>query len=335
MTAAFSTTLILRERARQTPEVTAVRIRERGIWLPVTWAEYADSVARVVSVLDSRGVGPGDRVLLHLSRSQRWAAYVLAADAVGATVTTVPSEAGTDRLTEHLSRPGVVMALTDDQATSQRVHAASERIGWQGWVHQVDHGGPATGAGRDDVRLSRAGGDAGAQLSPGHELGGVIAASARPQPGDELLSCGDPDDPVQRAVALTMAVRHGLVVNFGTDGSRLADELPQVEPTLLVAPDRTWTSLHRRFETDLAGARGLRALLLDRGLESSSRHWSLLVREPLCRRIGLRRTRSRICVGTPPVEVGEFFASIGRPLEVLDADPGAAITTTGHEEVTV
>lgn len=327
--------LVLHARSCQTPSLTAFRVRELGIWRPVTWAEYADSVADAGAELSGWGVGPGDGVLLHLGPGQTWVRFALAAEALGAVWATARPAATPDELSSRLGA-GVSLVITNDDESDERVNAAAAQASWGGAVRRAaprptgqrsGQGALATEQNRAEfwrgaAELATAGRRPGAACSPESaravDILESVARLVEATPRDEVLTSLDPSDHVERAVGVAMALRSGYVVNVGSGSSRLYDELTQVEPTLVVGGPAMWASLGRELGGRIEGTRGIRRALLDRGLRRDGRLWSLLVREPLCRRIGLRRARALVCVGTPADDVISTFAAAGRPLVVID-----------------
>lgn len=60
------------DRARETPDVVALREKRFGIWQDITWADYWDNVELVAHGLAALGVEPGDRVAIHSDNRPEW-----------------------------------------------------------------------------------------------------------------------------------------------------------------------------------------------------------------------------------------------------------------------
>jgi long-chain acyl-CoA synthetase len=62
----------VRDRAGSTPSDTALREKNRGIWMEISWAEYWDSVETFAHALVANGIEPGDRVAIHSDNRPEW-----------------------------------------------------------------------------------------------------------------------------------------------------------------------------------------------------------------------------------------------------------------------
>ncbi|HEX5620409.1 MAG TPA: AMP-binding protein, partial [Solirubrobacteraceae bacterium] len=76
---------ILLEHARARPDAVALRVKRRGRWEEITWAGYADRVARAAHGLRALGVQAGDAVAIHGENRPEWVIADLAAQGIGAT----------------------------------------------------------------------------------------------------------------------------------------------------------------------------------------------------------------------------------------------------------
>jgi long-chain acyl-CoA synthetase len=62
----------VRDRARILPGAVAMREKRLGIWLQITWRDYAEHVELVAHGLATLGVEPGDRVAIHSENRPEW-----------------------------------------------------------------------------------------------------------------------------------------------------------------------------------------------------------------------------------------------------------------------
>ncbi|HSG79625.1 MAG TPA: AMP-binding protein, partial [Acidimicrobiia bacterium] len=62
----------LRERARTMPDGVALRVKNRGIWREVGWADYWDNASAFANALLAAGLEPGDRVAIHSENRPEW-----------------------------------------------------------------------------------------------------------------------------------------------------------------------------------------------------------------------------------------------------------------------
>jgi long-chain acyl-CoA synthetase len=105
----------VRDRAQQTPHVTAMREKDFGIWQEVTWATYWDNVQMVAHALLALGIEPGDRVAVHSENRREWlytdvATMAIRAMTVGLYPTNPPPEVG-----YLLSHSGAKVLIAEDQ----------------------------------------------------------------------------------------------------------------------------------------------------------------------------------------------------------------------------
>jgi long-chain acyl-CoA synthetase len=62
----------VRDRAAATPDLVALREKNRGIWREFTWTEYWDRVETFSHALIAAGIQPGDRVAIHSDNRPEW-----------------------------------------------------------------------------------------------------------------------------------------------------------------------------------------------------------------------------------------------------------------------
>jgi long-chain acyl-CoA synthetase len=62
----------VRERARATPDVIALREKDLGIWQQVSWDQYWDTAELVGHALLALGIEPDDRVAIHSENRREW-----------------------------------------------------------------------------------------------------------------------------------------------------------------------------------------------------------------------------------------------------------------------
>jgi len=62
----------LRQVARERPGEAALRVKNRGIWREISWAEYWDQVETFGHALLAQGIEPGDRIAIHSENRPEW-----------------------------------------------------------------------------------------------------------------------------------------------------------------------------------------------------------------------------------------------------------------------
>jgi long-chain acyl-CoA synthetase len=105
----------IRDRARQTPDLVAMREKDLGIWQEVTWARYWETVKVVGHALLALGIEPGDRVAIHSENRREWlytdvGTVAVRAMTVGLYPTNPPAEVG-----YLLSHSGAKVLVAEDQ----------------------------------------------------------------------------------------------------------------------------------------------------------------------------------------------------------------------------
>ena len=70
-------------RARETPNAPRFHVRRGDTWTAVSWAQLADSIARVAATLDELGFEKGDSAAIFGDNSVEWAAAALGVQAAG------------------------------------------------------------------------------------------------------------------------------------------------------------------------------------------------------------------------------------------------------------
>lgn len=75
---------LLRDHAAAMPETTALRVKSRGVWTEISWAEYWDRALTFAHALLASGIERGDRVAIHSENRPEWMYTDLGSLAAGA-----------------------------------------------------------------------------------------------------------------------------------------------------------------------------------------------------------------------------------------------------------
>jgi long-chain acyl-CoA synthetase len=119
---------LLVERARRRGGTVAFRVKRRGIYQEVTWAEYALAVARAGKGLTSLGLQSGDRVAIMADACQEWLIADLAAQSLGAIVYGIYPTASAAEVEYQLKDGGAVFIVAEDQEYVDKILPALERL---------------------------------------------------------------------------------------------------------------------------------------------------------------------------------------------------------------
>lgn len=106
---------LLAAHAAARPNEVALQEKRYGVWMPITWRQYADRVRDVAHGLAWLGVGRGDLVAVLGDNRPEWLIAELAAQSIGAAVVGIyPTSIG-EELRHILSRGAVSVVVAEDQ----------------------------------------------------------------------------------------------------------------------------------------------------------------------------------------------------------------------------
>jgi long-chain acyl-CoA synthetase len=112
---------LLMRNATEYGQDIAMREKDRGIWMELTWAEYADEVLRCAAGFDALGVKPGDAVLIIGDNRIRLYAGMAALAMLRAYAMPAYSGATLDELKHFIGEANVVAALVEDQEQVDKI----------------------------------------------------------------------------------------------------------------------------------------------------------------------------------------------------------------------
>jgi long-chain acyl-CoA synthetase len=113
----------LRERARSTPDLVALREKDRGLWREITWADYWDRVETFAHALLANGSQPGDRVVIHSDNRPEWLYTDLGSIAAGAICVGLYPTNPTAEVRYLLQDSGARVLIVEDQEQADKVLA--------------------------------------------------------------------------------------------------------------------------------------------------------------------------------------------------------------------
>ncbi len=352
-------------------ERPALRYKSGGSWHDINWARYRQRVLRLAAGLREAGIEPGDLVGILCTNRVEWLIYDLAAMSIGAgTVPIYPSSIPiqVQYILEHSASKAV---LVEDREQLAKLNEVREHLPSLQTVvlvsGEVDEDDAAQISFED---LEERGGATGSanlaaieasvlDLDP-ETLATIVYTSGTTGPpkgamlshrnvmamGDSLIAVVDGSEEdsslsflplshiAERLQGEIMAIRVGYAVNIGEGIPAVAENLVEVEPTLLVCVPRLWEKYYARITSGLQDAPALRKKLFDwaagvgtEAVEHRSRTGKVelplglrirydvadrLVLSKLRKRLGMGRTRTFLSGAAPlSAEVGRFFASLG------------------------
>ncbi len=284
---------LLFERAAESPQRTALRHKDRGLWSPISWREYAQRVRWISAGLLQLGLEPNDRVAIHANNRPEWVYTELGVQAVGgASVGIYPTSPPNE--VEHVLRDsGTRFLVAEDQEQVDKALAVADRCealegilvvdtrGLRSYgspllrsYHEVEQAGAELDD-RDPERLDRqmaevdpgspamvvytsgtTGAPKGAVLS--HACGMACSESAaavfEPRPNDEFLSYLPLCHVGDRIFTLWLSLRVGATVSFAERPETVLGDLAEIQPTIVPLPPRICQKTQAAVEIGVSDA---------------------------------------------------------------------------------
>jgi long-chain acyl-CoA synthetase len=285
---------LLLEQAGERPHAPAIREKRRGRWHELTWASYAERVARAAKGLRALGVQPGERVAILAGNRPEWAIADLAIQGIGAVVVGVYPSSPAAEVEYVLGHSEAVLVVAEDEEQLDKARAVRDRLPslrgivlldprnvralddptvttWQ----ELERGGSLDDYACSVSRLDPAGIAAIAYTSgtTGPPKGALLThasltwAAARfgaalgATPEEEVLSYLPLCHVAERLSSIAGSLATGYVVNFGEGGESFAQDLRDVQPTLFAAVPRVWEQMLATVETRMGDASRLKRVV--------------------------------------------------------------------------
>ena len=141
----------VRERARTTGDVVAMREKNFGLWEEITWAEYWDNAVLVGHALLAAGVQAGDRVAVHSENRREWLYADIGITAIRAATVGLYTTNPAPEVLHVLRDSGSCVLIAEDQ---EQVDKALEIVDELPDLRRIVYLEPRGIAGRyDDPRL--------------------------------------------------------------------------------------------------------------------------------------------------------------------------------------
>ena len=282
---------LLLAHARERPDATALRVKRRGRWEEITWADYAARVARVAHGLRQLGVQPGEAVAIHGENRPEWVIADLAVQGIGATSVGVYPTSPAAEVEYLLAHSETVVLVVEDEEQLDKALAVRDRLPALRRIVLID---PRNVRSFDDEILMRWD-DLGREGSLDDYARGVdvldpdavalivytSGTTGRPKGAmlkhanltwsaerfreafgttadEEVLSYLPLCHVAERLSSLINGLGTGYVVNFGEGGESFAQDLRDVQPTLFAAVPRVWEKMLATVEIRMADASPLK-----------------------------------------------------------------------------
>jgi len=279
LAAAFLTAVELRG------ERVALRHKSRGLWRPITWAEYGQQVRRIALALMASGLAPGDRACILGETCPEWffvdhAIITSGAISVGIYATNAP-----EQVAHVLDDCGARVLFVENEEQLDKVLQVRERVPALGRIVVFDMEGlrgfddpmvtslaafAEQGAAASAVQAEQwraraaavAPGDTailiytsgttgppkGAMISHANLVFQAAALHAVMPfgPADEILSFLPLSHIAERLLSALRPVFHGAIVNIVENRDTAPQNIREISPTVFFAVPRLWEKFHSR-----------------------------------------------------------------------------------------
>jgi long-chain acyl-CoA synthetase len=285
---------ILLRRAATTPDLVAIREKDRGRWTTYSWATYGERTIAVARGLHELGVGAGDRVAIHAENCPPWLFADLATQALGAISVGIYPTSPAAEVEYLLGHSEARVLVAEDEEQVDKAMAVRASLHALERIIVIDPRGvdmtddilmtleelEALGASSSfDVAATAAAVDAGAPaiivytsgttgppkgamlshhnlLAAAESSGSVFDVNERTEVLSYLPLCHI----AERLISGIDAVAQGYVVNFGEGGESFTEDLREVQPTFFLGVPRVWEKLMAGITIRMADAGVLKRL---------------------------------------------------------------------------
>lgn len=284
--------------ANERPNAPAMRVKERGIWKPISWKEYCAHVAGLAQVMDGLGVKAGDHVAILSDNRPEWLYADLAAQALGARSVGIYQTNPTDDVAFVLSHSESVMVFCEDQEQLDKVLECKEKTPSVKHVVVFESRGyrelddarlllfeDLKSQGGDDVSWLRervaerdpkepsmvvytsgtTGEPKGAMLSSANvmDISAHVAPLMGAGPHDAVLSYLPLCHVAEKIFTVFLPLTVGATVHFGESIATIQEDLREVSPTIFLGVPRIWEKMHAGVVLRMKDASWLKRRLFD------------------------------------------------------------------------
>lgn len=266
-----------------------------GEWRWMTYGEFGQEVDRARAGLTGLGVRGGDRIAIISDNRAEWAVAAYAAYGIGAAVVPMYEKQHDDEWRYILGDAGARVAFVANDSIADRVSAFRDTL--PALEHVVTFDGNAAGAITfAELRAGDSPPVGLADVDPSDIAGFVYTSGTTGTPKGVLLSHANlannvsaihavfplqPDDrslsflPFAHSFGQTVEL-HGLFslgcsLAFAESVSAIVDNLPEVQPTMLVAVPRIFNGIHDGLRRRMADAGGVKQRLFLMALRNERR----------------------------------------------------------------
>ena len=336
----------------------AFLVRRAGVWTPVSSDEISKHVAAAVAWLKAHGVMRGDRVAILSESRYEWAVVDLAVLTFGAVSVPFYPTLPPGQIAPLIADSGAIGAFVSDRQQREKLEPIRAEGGTLRWIHTFDDDGlPGSGAEAAAPRASTA--DLSAMIGPDDLATIIYTSGTTGTPKGVMLTHGNVAAQVQlvlqamkisrddvylsflplshvfeRISGLYTMLYAGATIAYAESFDRLAQNLREVHPTVILAVPRLYEKVLARGRETAAGSGHLTRAIFEWAygvamkvgelhnarkpipLSLSLQHKiaSALVYKKIARGMG-GRTRLRVSGGAPlNRDVALFYMGAGLPI---------------------
>ncbi|MFN4263721.1 MAG: AMP-dependent synthetase/ligase [Thioalkalivibrionaceae bacterium] len=372
---------VFSERTRLTPERKAYRQYDAATqsWTSSAYRDIAVEAGRWQQAFRRQGLAAGDRVVLMLANSRDWVTFDLAAQGLGLVTVPIYNDDQPDNIAYIIQQTEARILVVGGKSQWSRLARVKDQLDPLKRIVSITRIDLADGP--EDARLESAqdclyglqgeyeaidvdpnspasivytsgttGHPKGVVLSHRNLLTNAIAATrCAPLTEDEVfLSFLPLSHTLERSAGFLMPLLLGAEVAFARSIQQLAQDLQEVQPTVLISVPRIYERVYARIQAGLKNkssfARWLFTTTTKIGWarfehEQGYGRWraSFLVHPLLDRLVGAKvrarlggRLKFAVCGGAPlPMQLAEFFIGLGMPIfhgyGLTEASPVVAV----------
>ena len=357
-------------RAAAQPEKTILRRKDRGIWQAVTWSQFAARVAPIGEALLDFDIGRGDTVAV-LSETRPEAVYAdIAIQGAGAASVAIHADSAAEHIADVLQATGCRLIFVENEEQLDKILGLRDHCPALARIVIFDMKGLREFSDRQCISLAAFTGRAGQGNSWPGSVGAIqpdqpavivfsrdeavssarslthrevmqMVATARSRlvltPRDERLAVLSMADVTERVWGLYAALDAGCISNYLESADTAAENLQELQPTVLGADAEAWAHLHGHATRSAKGATTVQRILYDWALNAGRAGGlgaglaNLLVLPAVRRDLGLNRIRLAYIGGapvTPPTL--DWARCLGITIQRID-EPVPAGTQAGPQ----
>lgn len=261
----------------------AFLVRRAGVWTPVSSDEFEKHVMAAAVWMRAQGVMRGDRVAILSESRYDWAVVDFAILTMGAVSVPFYATLPTGQIAPLIADSGAIGAFVSNREQREKLEAVRAGGGTLRWIHAFDDEGlPAPGAAAGAAAPSTATAELSAMIGPDDLATIIYTSGTTGTPKGVMLTHGNIASEVQLVLQAMKITRDDLYLSFlplshvferisglytmfyagatiayAESFDRLAQNLREVHPTIILAVPRLYERVLTRARETAAGSGGL------------------------------------------------------------------------------